>query len=70
MFTGMGSITEMLAVAVPGCAGSSVVSTLTTTYATQSRERRQARAAVRDTMRAVESAAVATKTSGAEMRQR
>ena len=47
-----------------------MVSPLTTTYATQSRERRQARAEVRDAMRAVESTAVAMKTSEAEMRQR
>ncbi len=53
----MSGVGGVLAVVVPTALGSSVASTLITTYATQSRERKAARVEVRRAMRAAQSVA-------------
>jgi hypothetical protein len=55
----MSGMSDLVAVVVPTALGSSVISTLITTYAIQTRERRRARAEVRATMRSAQAAAAA-----------
>jgi hypothetical protein len=63
------TVGSILIVAVPAVLGSSVLSSLITTYVTQSGERRRTRAEVRNATRAVEKAAIGGTTTPNQMRE-